>query len=217
MRHKRPRSFGTADDLYSMPDDDVLRAIGRVAVVSASIEDIIHFIYWRYVDTTWEIAPILTTGEKPSRLTEDILKMAIAVDEDPGRIQDLRDLFADFRELNEKRNKCIHWLWHWPKGKNKFKHELVPPFHQSTRKPVGFTVKQINALADDLAWVEQRMHMHALSEEDFEEKRAMTGRRWSKIVAPAPWLDKPLKPNPKRLPRPATQKRQKRPPLTSKA
>ena len=113
MRHQPPRGFFEEyDGMYQRPSDEVLRAIGRIAVNCASIEDILHFIHWRYIDTLWEVAPILTGDMKPSRLMDDIIKIAVAVGEEEDRIDDLKDLFADYRELSEKRNKCMHWLWY---------------------------------------------------------------------------------------------------------
>jgi hypothetical protein len=158
--------------LHYTPPDDVLAAVGRVAITSASIEDLMHALFWKYVEVPSEVATIITGDQKPTRLSEDIVKIAAAVDEEPDRVQDLRDLFADFKELNEKRNQCIHWMWHQPRQwKRGRKHWLKPPSYKPKRSPIPFTVKQINALADDLAWIELRMRVHLLDEEEFERKR----------------------------------------------
>jgi hypothetical protein len=112
MKYKRPRGF---EESSYTPPDDVLAAVGRVAITSASIEDLMHSLFWKYVEVPTDVATIITGDQKPTRLSEDIIKIAAALGEDPDRVQDLRDLFADFKELNEKRNQCVHWMWHRPR------------------------------------------------------------------------------------------------------
>ena len=186
MIHKRPRSF---EDNYQRPSDDVLKAIGRIAATSAGIEDILHAIYWRFAEVPWSVAPIITGDQKPSRLAQDIIKMAVTYEEDEAIIQDLRDLFADYRELSEKRNKCVHWVWQSPHRKDGKRHYLNPPAHQQKKQPVAFTAKELERLADDLVWVQARMRTHALTEDEFEEERKSWGP-YKHIGCPAPWLDK---------------------------
>jgi hypothetical protein len=197
MKYKRPRA---SEEWFYTPPDDLLAAVGRVAINSASIEDLMHSLYWKYVEVPPEVAAIITGDQKSTRLSEDIVKVAVALDEDPDRVQDLRDLFADFKELNEKRNQCIHWMWHrprqWKRGR---KHWLKPPSYKPKRSPIPFTVKQINALADDLAWIELRMRVHLLDEEEFEKERKEL-RFMAHVAVPAPWLDKHRKLGPIRWP-----------------
>jgi hypothetical protein len=181
--------------------DDVLAAVGRVAICSASIEDLMHSLFWKYVEIPYEVATVITGDQKPTRLAEDIVKIAAAQNEEPDRVQDLRDLFADFKELNEKRNQVVHWMWHrprqWKRGR---KHWLVPPFYKPKKSPIPFTVKQINALADDLAWIEQRMRVHVLDEDEFERERKELSFM-AHVFVPAPWLDKHRKSKRIRSPR----------------
>lgn len=198
MKYKRPRNF--EDNLYK-PPDDVLAAIGRVAVVSASIEDLMHGLFWKYVEVPTDVAVIITGDQKPTRLAEDIIKIAAALYEDPDRVQDLRDLFSDLKELNEKRNQCVHWMWHQPRQwKRGRRHWLVPPNYKPNRSPVPFTAKQINGLADDLAWVELRMRVHMLDDEEFERERRELSFA-AHLMVPAPWIDKDRKSKRIRWPR----------------
>jgi hypothetical protein len=91
MRHKPPRKFMQYYDIdYYRPPNTVLQAIGRIAVICASIEDMLHVIHWRYVETSWDIAPILTGDIRPSRLMDDIVRIAVAANEEPARVADLR-------------------------------------------------------------------------------------------------------------------------------
>jgi hypothetical protein len=142
MRYKPPRNFAKEYDWYYRPPDDVLRAIGQIAVTCASIEDILHFIHWRYVDTYWAVGPILTGDMKPRRLIEDIIKIAVATEEEDERVSDLKDLFADYRELSEKRNKIMHWIWYQPEKKSRFPtHRLLPPTYKGEKPQATFRVK----------------------------------------------------------------------------
>jgi len=209
MKYKRPRNY---EYMYYLPPDEVLATIGRIALVAASIEDIIHSIFWRYADVGDSVGQILTGDEKPPRLAEDILKMAIAVEEDPERIEDMRSLFSDFKELNEKRNQCIHWIWYPPRVYRKKRgdtHWVRPPSYKGRRSPISFTPRQLSALACDFEWVELRMRSHAMDEEEFEHEREEADIA-AHIVVPAPWLDKHRKPGPIRWSRVGVRKQRLR-------
>jgi hypothetical protein len=165
--------------------------IGQIALACGSIEDILHGIYWRYLETSDEIGQLVTGDEKPSRLGEDILKIAAVIGEDPERIEDMRVLFADFKELSEIRNKCLHWIWHRPRQwKRGQRHWLHPPSYKKNRKAAPFTVKQLKKINLDLNWVELRMRTHMMSEEEFEQEREDCDPQIVHLVVPAPWLDK---------------------------
>ena len=156
MRLKRPRKF--AEEYYGYyykPPTEILEAIGRVAVESASVDETLYLLYWYYLDVLIDVAPIITRDMKPNRIAEDIIKVAIASGEDDDKLKDLRDVIADYRELADKRNKCMHWFWHQRKNRRHKKHPLMPPAYK-TAAPETFTVDEINNLAFDLAWVERR-------------------------------------------------------------
>jgi hypothetical protein len=62
----------------------------------------------------------------------------------------------------------------------------------------AFTVKQIENLADDLAWIKVRLAAHEASEAEIRKQRTE--------YPPTPWLDKQPVPNPKPWKPPARQK-----------
>jgi hypothetical protein len=97
---KRPRPKDFQDPLY-MPPDDVLKALGRVAAVSAGIEDQLHALYWKMLGVKDEAGKVITGDMRANRMTEDILKLARATNYPREKIEDLEDLFADFREKNK--------------------------------------------------------------------------------------------------------------------
>jgi hypothetical protein len=107
---KCPRPGGFKDPLY-MPSDAILRALGRVAAVSAGIEDQLHALYWELLKVRDDVGRIITGDMRASRMTEDILKLARASNRSPAIIEDLIDLFADLREKNQRRNQVLHWIW----------------------------------------------------------------------------------------------------------
>jgi hypothetical protein len=213
MRHKPPRRFKEeAEGYWYYPPDDLLRAIGRVATLSASIDELLHVIHWNYLDTNWDIAAIVTRDMRPSRLAEDIVRMAIACPDEDAIIQDLRDLMADYREAVERRNQLIHWVWEQPKHRRRLQHPLRPPVaKQNKHTSVSFTVKEIEKLGDDLLWIEARMRTHSLSADEFKEERERLGP-FARFIVPAPWRGKRYPPIPKEWRRPAKRKRRKRRP-----
>jgi len=217
MKHKPPRDFMEEFNGYwYIPPDDLMRAIGRVAVRAAAIEDLLHVIYWRYADAAFDVAPIVTRDMRPGRLAEDIIAMAVIFDEDEKIIRDLKDLFADYRAATEKRNQIIHWIRHQPKSKRWRKYPLVPPVYKHKKDPTTFRIKDIDKLADDLSWIEARMYSHSLSADDFEEQRKQFGP-FARYIVPAPWLGKRYPPIPKQWRRPAKRKRRKRQPRSYRA
>jgi hypothetical protein len=111
---KRPPKF---EDTRSLPSNKMLAAIGRTAVVSTSIEDILHRLHWKYAGLSTEVGPVITGDARATRLTEDILRIAKAAKAPQKVIDDLSDIFADLGALIVKRNECSHWLWDIPKGR----------------------------------------------------------------------------------------------------
>ncbi len=68
MRHKRPRKFG--EEYYGyfyQPPADLLEAIGRIAVASAVVDEVLHILYWYYLDALIDVAPIITKDMRPNR------------------------------------------------------------------------------------------------------------------------------------------------------
>jgi hypothetical protein len=107
---KLPRPKGFEDPNF-MPSQSILKALGRVSVVSASIEEELHAIYWKMLNATDSVGKVITGDMRANRMAEDILKIAKAAKMVQAKIEDLEDLFKDFKEKNQKRNQCLHWIW----------------------------------------------------------------------------------------------------------
>lgn len=173
----RPKDF--KDPLY-MPPDAVLRALGRVAAVSAGIEDGLHALYWRLLGVEDEAGKVITGDMRSNRMTEDILKLARAQKYPPEKIDDLMDLFGDFREKNQKRNQVLHWIW----GEQ----GVEAPAYKSQQK-LTYSAGDVDGLADDLIWIETRLTAHLLTEDALLKDRAKHGSE-ADLYVPAPWLKK---------------------------
>ncbi|MET4230192.1 hypothetical protein ABIA85_003459 [Bradyrhizobium sp. LA6.10] len=174
---KRPRPKDFVDPLY-MPPDEVLRALGRVAAVSAGIEDSLHALYWKMLDVEDVAGKVVTGDMRASRMTEDILKLAKATNYPADRVDDLTDLFTDFREKNQRRNQVLHWIWH---------NQGVEAPGYKTRQRLPYTADDVNALADDLIWVETRLGSHLLSQSELKNEREKLGLE-ADLYAPLPFL-----------------------------
>ncbi|SHH21124.1 hypothetical protein SAMN05444169_6335 [Bradyrhizobium erythrophlei] len=172
----RPKAF---KDQMFMPSDAVLRAVGRVAAVSAGIEDELHAIYWKLLSVTDAVGVVITGDMRVSRLCEDLLKLAKATKVPPRIYDDLADVIADLKSKNQKRNEVIHWIW--DKG------GVAPPAYKAGRQNVKYTAKIVNELADDLIWIEARLTSHALTDKGLQDARAKLGSN-ADLYAPAPWL-----------------------------
>jgi hypothetical protein len=195
---------------------EILQAIGKLAVVSANVEQLLHVIYWMHAGLTGETGPIATSDLGPKSLTESIVKL---VKLDPAKaniLSDLQLLFVEFRAVVKRRNQCIHWIWsiqgQTPEMEKAPPHKLIRPMYKQGGEPeVEFDVTAIEQLYDDYAWLEVRLTSHATHPDVLRSKRAewdatgvikITGsdgervQRFSDMFLPAPWLDKPLPPIP---------------------
>ncbi|APG11402.1 hypothetical protein BKD09_24005 [Bradyrhizobium japonicum] len=174
---KRPRPKGFNDPLY-MPPDEILRALGRVAAVSAGIEDSLHALYWKMLGADDEAGKVVTGDMRASRMTEDILKLARAIKHPTESIDDLADLFADFREKNQRRNQVLHWIWD-TQG-------VEAPGYKAKQR-LSYTAAEVNDLADDLIWIETRLASHLLSSSSLQKEREKLGTD-ADLYAPLPLL-----------------------------
>jgi hypothetical protein len=99
----RPKEF--KDPLY-MPPDAVLNALGRVAAVSAGIEEQLHALYWKLLGVGDDAGKVIAGDMRSNRMTEDILKLARAQKYAAEKIDDLVDLFATFVRRTKSAIKC---------------------------------------------------------------------------------------------------------------
>lgn len=179
-------------DGRQLPSKGMLTAIGRAVVISASIEDILHGIHWKYAGLSQKVGPVITGDARATRLTEDIMRIVRAAKVRYEIIDDLHDIFEELKLLITKRNKCIHWLWEKPKGR---RHKISPPIYKVGHSEAVFSVKEIEALGDALVWIEARLSAHEMSDDDLRKERERFGEK-AHIFVPTPWLDKPQTPNP---------------------
>lgn len=178
-------------DTRQLPSQAMLAAIGRVALISASIEDFLHSIHWKYSGLTKEKGPIVTCELRPNRLAEDTLKLAKAAKARQPIIDDLTEVIEDYKASAPQRNELVHWIWE-AKGRN---YAVIPPSYKSGREPKHYSLKVVEQLGDDLLWIEARLSSHALSDAEILAERAHF-QEHAEILVPAPWLDKPEPPNP---------------------
>ena len=162
-----------------MPPDGILRALGRVAAVSSGIEDQLHELYWQLLDVKDDMGRIITGDMRSSRMTEDILKLARASGRPTPIVDDLVDLFADFREKNQRRNQVIHWIWN--------EQGVEAPSYKPGQQKQKYTEDDLNTLADDLIWIETRLASHTTKPDKLLAERKKLGTD-ADMYAPAPWL-----------------------------
>jgi hypothetical protein len=189
---KRPPEF---KDTRQLPSKAMLAAIGRAVVISASIEDILHALHWKYAGLNEAVGPVITGDARATRLTEDILRIAKAAKRPAAVIEDLSDIFTELKLLITTRNQCIHWLWERPDGRRK--HTVAPPIYKTGHQPAAFTVSQIEILGDALVWIEARLSAHELNEAGLQAEKAKHSPELAEIFVPTPWLNKHPAPNPK--------------------
>jgi hypothetical protein len=204
---------------------ELLQAIGKVAVVSANVEQLLHLIYWMHCGLTDKTGPIATGDENPSRLTEDIVKLTKLDALKENILADLQTLFVEYRALVKRRNQCIHWIWsiqgQTPELEKTPPYKVIRPIYKiGGETEAEFDVKSIEQLYDDYAWLEVRLTSHAMPEAQLRKRRSeidsmgvmhkgdgagATPIRFSDMFVPAPWLDKPP-PKPKHEQNSASQK-----------
>ncbi len=191
--------------------DQVLKLLGKIAIIAASIEDLLHKIYWKYCGVDEKYGPIITDNLSPKRMSEDIIKI---VKKDPSKkriFDDLNIIMKELEALNEKRNRIIHW--NWPVAGSRLPKDIlvtdqapmVPSPYKITRpayKQKGsdfeiFDETKLNQLCDDFWWLKCRLQAHSINENELRELRkrysskgGIEGVPFADVVLPAPWLDK---------------------------
>ncbi|HUZ31081.1 MAG TPA: hypothetical protein VMV19_03080 [Xanthobacteraceae bacterium] len=159
----------------------------------------------------------------------------MALDTSKLNIQnDLTILFTEMNSIVTKRNHCLHWIWEKveheteltglasidlfaPRSKPTFQVKR-PAYRQSGILSESFSAEQIKILCDDASWLSRRLASHTLDETALREQREelnQTGaiiassenvRTFADLFWPAPWLDKPLRPESTPSSRPGGQK-----------
>ncbi|TMJ62193.1 MAG: hypothetical protein E6G81_02680 [Alphaproteobacteria bacterium] len=211
---------------------ELLQAIGKLAVISAHIEEYIHQIYWRHAGLSTKNGPIVTEFISTKRLMEDTLKFLA---NNPNRahiLEDLEILFREAENINTKRNQCVHWIWmilatekpdtvtiNQPQS-GPVNYRASRPVYKGRKGALHTDLKpaDIEAIYNDAQWLKTRLAAHTISEKTLRRRRAALdregvtgGRSFADLFLPAPWLDKPPQPKPKPIaPRRTTKARQSR-------
>lgn len=87
---KRPPDFS---DTRQLPSEPVMMEIGRLSIVAASIEDILHRLHWKLARIAEPVGAVITGDARATRLSEDIIRIAKAAGTNQAIIDDLRDIF----------------------------------------------------------------------------------------------------------------------------
>jgi hypothetical protein len=188
----RPKEFA---DTRQLPREPIMMEIGRLAIVSASIEDLLHMLYWRLAGLADPIGAVITGDARATRLSEDVLRIAKAAKIDQSVIDDLQDIFADLIKLTKERNQFVHWIWSW----NTKTHEdrIDPPGYKPSLTGRYVTTEDVAKVADDLVWIEHRLSAHLMTEQELSASKAKYGMAGAPD-APTPWLGKRSPPDSKR-------------------
>jgi hypothetical protein len=191
-------------------NEEMLRALGNLAVVSALAEELLHQIYWQHAGLNERSGPIVTDNLNPKRLEEDIVKLVSLDNAKVNILADLKVLFLEFEALNTKRNHCLHWIWEVSAREGSIALEPHKPIPYRLKRPVyrqkgeasqDFTVEDVKAYCKDFSGLQYRLRSHTFSAEELRQKRSevdsappLMGVSLSDLFWPAPWLDKPLPP-----------------------
>lgn len=181
---KRPENF---KDTRQLPRESIIVEIGRIAIVSASIEDLLHSLYWEFAGLTDTIGSVITGDARANRLTEDIIKIARAAKVDQAVIEDLKDVFADYALLATERNKFVHWIWSW--NTETGEDRIDPPAYKPTHQGKYITTSDVAYIADDLVWIEHRLQAHLMTKAEINLSVKKYGLQGAPD-APTPWLEK---------------------------
>jgi len=188
---KRSEDF---KDTRQLPREEIMLEIGRIAIVSASIEDLLHSLYWQFAGLNDAVGSVITGDARANRLTEDLIRIARAAKIDQAIIDDLKDIFSEYALLAMERNKFVHWIWSW---NTKTRQDRIdPPAYKPTHQGKYVTTPEVAAVADDLVWIEHRLLAHLLTKTELQNSLAKFGPAGAPD-APTPWLEKPNPPNPK--------------------
>lgn len=188
---KRPDDF---KDTKQLPREEIMLEIGRIAIISASIEDLLHSLYWRFAGLTDSVGPVITGDARANRLTEDVVRIAKAAKTDQAIIDDLKDLFSEYALLAMERNKFVHWIWSW--NTKTHQDRIDPPGYKPTHQGRYVTTDEVTAVADDLVWIEHRLQAHLMTKDELKKSLANYGPSGA-LDAPTPWLGKLDSPSPK--------------------
>lgn len=198
-------------------EPNLLAFLGELAVVSAHMEELLHQLYWKHAGLDEDSGPIVTENLNPKRLTEDIKKLAALDPTKANVLDDLKILFKEFQDINTKRNHCLHWIWSVIEKTETLGAKAAPyrvrrpAYKQAGIDSQTFDIADIEEICQNCNWLVHRLYSHTLSDnvlrnlrtsfdqaESFDRANSSTeasSDSMADILAPAPWLDKPLPPS----------------------
>lgn len=179
----RPQSF---KDTRQLPSEFIMMEIGRIAIVSASIEDLMHSLYWRFSEISISVGAVVTRDIKATKLAAEIVKVAEAAEVDPAIIEDLKDIFKDFAKLAQTRNEFVHWIWSW--NTKTTEDRIDPPAYKRNAAGRYVKFKDVTMVADDLTWIEHRIAAHLMTKRELQLSLKRFGLSGAPD-APTPWLE----------------------------
>jgi len=188
VKLKRPPDF---KDTRQLPSEPIMGEIGRIAIVSAAIEDLLHVLYWKFAGLTDPIGAVVTGDARATRLSEDVIRIAKAGGVDAAIIDDLKDIFSDFIVLVQERNKFLHWIWSW--NTETYEDRIDPPGYKPGHQGKYVTRGGIAKIADGLVWIEHRLAAHYMTKKELSASKRKYGLAGA-LEAPTPWLEKMASP-----------------------
>ena len=169
----------------------------------------LHQIYWHHAGLDERSGPIVTDNLNPKRLEEDIVKL-VSLDRAKANIlADLKALFSEFRDLNTKRNQCLHWSWEVSEKEglggivpvSGTSYRLRRPIYKNSGVPTQnlFTVEDVKTFCNSFSWLQFRLRSHTFSDQELTRRRnemstelPINGISVADLSWPAPWLDQPI-------------------------
>lgn len=174
--------------------DEWLRELGRIAIYAGAVEENLHLIFWKYAGIHSDRGSIITGDQRPNRLADDIIKL-MSLKATKRRMADMRLLLTEYKGLAKHRNECVHWTWGSVQpGKDTV--TVMRPAYKGAGDNPEYSLDDLRSLANDFAWLWMRLGMHLATDKNLRAIRAQDAML-SRIIAPAPWLDKLPPPNPK--------------------
>ena len=184
VRLKKPIDF---EDTRQLPSEPIMVEIGRIAIVSAGIEDLLHALYWKFAGVADPVGAVITGDARTTRLSEDVIRIAKAAGTNKAIIDDLKDIFSDLVTLAKERNKFVHWIWSW--NTTTYEDRIDPPGYKPGHEGRYVTPGDVAEIADSLVWIEHRLAAHLMTEEELSVSKEKYGSGGAPD-APTPWLKK---------------------------
>lgn len=151
----------TENYVYEQPPTEMhLTEIGRVAVESAILEQLLRLGIWQLMKTTVEFGEIVT--QQLHLEAKSDLFFEIANERFPKDLEELKRIRALIKAVINKRNDYMHGIWDWSikqnepfliryrKRKNEGIRKVTPTHRKVTPKQIAETAAEICVAQDEL-------------------------------------------------------------------